>query len=119
VNRSDLDRELRSIQHGGFEVDPAPRSLTAATVRVAERHARIAELHPDIRADLDRMGRRAVDVIDPSPGLWGGDPVQGLVTVVYACSCRHFPDLERLHTHHALYGPRDEEAGGPPVLYAD
>jgi hypothetical protein len=77
-------------------------------------------LHPDIKADMEKMGRRAVEVIDPSPGLWGGDPIPGLVTVVYACSCDTFPSMGPDHTHHALYGPRDEKSTESGyTIYAD
>ena len=68
-------------------------------------------IHPDIRADLDGAGRVPVEVIDPSPGLWGGEPVPGLVTIVYVCSCEDFP---KSHTHHALYGPRLVATCGAP-----
>ena len=79
-------------------------------------------LHPDIQRDLDKMGRKTVEVIDPSPGLWGGDPIPGLVTVVYEC-----PDGSRCpvtvqpftHTHHALYGPTSEPGSEGMELYAD
>jgi hypothetical protein len=79
-------------------------------------------LHPDIERDLRNSGREVVEVIDPSPGLWGGDPVPGLVTIVYQC-----PDPTHSgyinqgpHTHHALYGPRGSDPGSEGMeLYAD
>lgn len=83
-------------------------------------------LHPDIEADLRKMGRKPVKVIDPSPGLWGGDPVPGLVTVVYECPdgnaavCSYDTGDGTTHTHWALYGPRDEKsAESGYTIYAD
>ena len=38
-------------------------------------------MHPDIERSEKAAGRVTVEVIDPSPGLWGGEPVPGLVTV--------------------------------------
>lgn len=90
------------------------------------------KLHPHIAADLEKMGRKPIEVIDPSPGLWGGDPVPGLITIVYECramncapGCREIdghtshPLVTEGHTHHALYGPTDEEGSEGMVLYAD
>lgn len=82
----------------------------------------VTSLHPDIAADLRKMGREAIKVIDPSPGLWGGDPVPGLVRVVYRCpegrECWHV--REDVHSHHALYGPRDEKSTESGyTIYAD
>ena len=73
----------------------------------------IDALHPDIVRS--ERGRETVGVIDPSPGLFGGDPVEGLVTVAYACppgarcgghgcDCEWHAHPEDRHTHHALYG---------------
>ena len=62
-------------------------------------------LHPDIVAAERRSPHgKIVEVINPSPGLWGGEPIDGLVTLVYECSDEHPP--YKPHTHHALYGPR-------------
>jgi len=88
-------------------------------------------LPPEIvRSEGDR---KTFAVLDPSPGLWGGEPVEGLVTIAYICngSCGNSSGCEKDctwhgkpevgHTHHALYGPEDEET--VPVkqysLYAD
>lgn len=85
---------------------------------------RLDNLHPDIKADLEKVGnRKPVEVIDPSPGLWGGDPVPGLVTIVYECldlTCP-FRKHKTVHTHHALYGPSDENDPGCEglTIYAD
>jgi hypothetical protein len=86
----------------------------------------VTTLHPDIKADMEKMGRRAVKVIDPSPGLWGGDPIPGLVTVVYECPdgdlapCSYDSGDHTTHTHHALYGPRDEKSTESGyTIYAD
>lgn len=78
------------------------------------------KLHPHIKADLERMNRKPVEVIDPSPGLWGGEPVPGLVTVVYACDgFEGCPQGCTPHTHHALYGPTAEAGSEGMELYAD
>ena len=82
----------------------------------------VSSLHPDIEADLRKMGRKAIKVIDPSPGLWGGDPIPGLVTVVYRCPDGFNCPLVRedVHSHYALYGPRDEKsAESGYTIYAD
>lgn len=99
----------------------------------------IDDLHDDItkvvvEAQRHKQYGKVLEVIDPSPGLWGGDPVEGLVTIVYECSM----PIERMHggadhpaaapgkhCHHALFGPVDEKdrEPGEPVeeysLYAD
>jgi hypothetical protein len=90
----------------------------------------IDNLHDDITAVvLDAQSRgqygKVLDVIDPSPGIWGGEPVEGLVTIVYECSCDWHPRLSNPHSHKALFGPKDERdrKEGEPVahytLYAD
>ena len=77
-------------------------------------------LHPDIERDLREMGRTAVEVIDPSPGLFGENPIPGLVRVLYECSCDVFPSLPLPHTHDALYGPKDEKGTDSGyTIYAD
>ena len=80
----------------------------------------IDNLHDSITEDVLRQKpqRIVVDVIDPSPGVFGGEPMEGLVTVVYECHCEwangcqdDHPEHRRAnsgHTHHALYGPHDE-----------
>jgi hypothetical protein len=66
-------------------------------------------LHPDIVRSEAEAERRTVTVTDPAPGIWGGEPVEGLVGIEYACRCSYFPALPRNeageHTHGALYGP--------------
>jgi hypothetical protein len=83
----------------------------------------LMKLHPDISADLEKMGRKPVEVIDPSPGLWGGDPIPGLITIVYECPdgnyCIPGATMGATHTHHALYGPSDEQGSEGMSLYAD
>ncbi len=91
----------------------------------------VDNLHPDIRKDNDAIGRKVVEVIDPSPGVWGGDPIEGLVTLVYECNdtwCHHdvtpatfSANVDRgKHTHHAIYGPKDEKsAESGYTCYAD
>lgn len=80
----------------------------------------IDNLHDDITEDVLAQKQIVVDVIDPSPGIWGGDPVEGLVTVVYQCHCEWSKGCddehkrpESGHTHHALYGPKDEKDRQP------
>jgi hypothetical protein len=84
----------------------------------------IDNLHNSITQDVLDMKRIVVDVIDPSPGLFGGDPVEGLVTIIYKCSYKPEPEFDNWmckgcectnhkqptsgHAHHALYGPQDE-----------
>lgn len=95
---------------------PAPIPSSASTRRGPSRT--LAD-YPDIERSEREAGRTVAQIIDPSPGLWGGDPVPGLVTVEYACSGEHCqptydPEtFERTgytprapHTHQALYGPR-------------
>jgi hypothetical protein len=63
-------------------------------------------LHPDIaKAEQDYPHGPIKEVIDPSPGLWGGEPIDGLVTLIYVCSRNACGNLIEGHTHHALYGP--------------
>lgn len=90
----------------------------------------IDNLHDDITRSVVEDKRKVLEVIDPSPGIWGGDPVEGLVTIVYECGC-NFAGAEHpnaapgKHAHHALYGPTDErdrqpgEAVDHYSLYAD
>jgi hypothetical protein len=90
----------------------------------------IDNLHEDITKvvlDAQAAGHygKVLEVVDPSPGMWGGEPIEGLVTVVYECSCGYHPQLPMPHSHHALFGPTDEKdrKEGEPVdhysLYAD
>jgi len=70
----------------------------------------IDNLHDDITQDILESKRVVVDVIDPSPGIWGGDPIEGLVTVVYRCPGEPCcAPVSRNSVHHALYGPTDED----------
>jgi hypothetical protein len=67
----------------------------------------LATLHPDILQEVEESGRKPVEVIDPSPGLWGGEPIPELVTVVYECNCEsEYKIGEHSPTHHMLFGPR-------------
>ena len=79
---------------------------------------KLDNLHPDIKSDLEKMGRKPVEVIDPSPGLWGGEPRPGLVSILYECRCNDFTHLPPVHTHQALYGPTGPGSEGL-TLYAD
>lgn len=92
----------------------------------------VGNLHPDIQRDNDASGgRKIIQVIDPSPGIFGGKPIEGLVTLVYECEdvwCHPgvTPDTfsanipRGVHTHHALYGPKDEKsAESGYTCYAD
>lgn len=68
-------------------------------------------LHPDITRIVTESKRKALSIIDPSPGLWGGDPIEGLITIVYQCDCDpKYRSLQPGHTvnseHHMLFGPR-------------
>lgn len=89
----------------------------------------IDNLHDDIvKSVLESQAKgiygKVLEVVDPSPGIWGGEPVEGLVRIVYECSCT-WTDLPGVHSHHALFGPVDEKdrQPGEPVdhytLYAD
>jgi hypothetical protein len=99
----------------------------------------IDNLHDSITevvVDAQKSGfyGRVLEVIDPSPGLWGGAPVEGLVTIVYECAmpvdrmhggAEHPAAAPGRHCHHALFGPVDEKDRQPGEaveeysLYAD
>lgn len=66
----------------------------------------VETLHPDIVKSEALSQRKSLEVIDPSPGIFGNTPIEGLVTVIYECECRYNMHLGIPHTHAALYGPR-------------
>lgn len=66
----------------------------------------IETLHPDIAAaERQYPHGPIVEVIDPSPGMFGGEPINGLVTLVYQCVNDEWHKDLAPHTHQALYGP--------------
>lgn len=75
---------------------------------MAQKLARMTleTLHPAIAKSEAGVGRKVVKVIDPSPGLFGGKPIDGLVGIEYECNGECGMKLApNPHTHGALYGP--------------
>jgi hypothetical protein len=85
--------------------------------------------YPDIEASELEARREPVRIIDPSPGIFGGEPVPGLVSIEYECHGQHCnqiwsrdePDpigftAMPTHTHGALYGPHLKASCGQPHI---
>lgn len=93
----------------------APAQGTPAYVDVSTLPASIREVEADREL---RHGTGILRVIDPSPGVFGGEPRPGLITLVYECDCDwgtpgrpgsgDEPVVPGRHAHRALYGPADE-----------
>lgn len=84
------------------------------TIEVKNVRQSIDNLHETITRSVlyaQKQGSygKVVNVIDPSPGLFGGNPIEGLVTVEYACPWEKSKcSVQHDHTHQALFGPEDE-----------